>query len=65
MTPRQNGTGNISIGPRPTVPPVRPQQFPGKPDPTKPGKPPGKGDPAYNPDVKHPPNNRNRPLPQR
>lgn len=65
MTDQRSGGGKISIGPRPAVRPLRPQGAPGKPDPTKPGKRPGKHDPAYNPDVKHPPNNPNRPLPQR
>jgi hypothetical protein len=55
---------SISIGPRPNSPKL-PNQFPGKPDPTKPGKRPAKGDPAYNPDVTQPPNQPQRPLPQR
>lgn len=63
QTPRG---AKISIGPGPRERPGPEQIAPGKPDPTKPGKrPPGKGDPAYNPDVRHPPNNPDRPLPQR
>ena len=52
----------ISIGSAPPVSPKPPQQFPGKPDPSKPGRCPAKGDPAYNPDVPKVPK---RPLPQR
>jgi len=56
----------VSVRPQPRAPRKPPKVLPGKPDPTKPGKrPPAKGDPAYNPDVRHPPNNPNRPLPQR